>query len=420
MHIRFCPRFASTTVKRFSTSSRCLQFKQAQPQTPAADHIQLEAPASYISESHDPWFNLSYEDWLLRNTPHNQPVLFLYRNSPCVVIGRNQNPWKETSPRFLREESIPLVRRRSGGGTVYHDMGNTNFSIILPRLLFTRSHGAQLVARAVRSKLGISGCSVNERNDIVIKDGEREYKMSRFVHVGTLQGILTLFWGFTSLDQLTRLSSTGLIIMGQCLYHHLSQSLANLSSPALQAPFPKMKTKGVASHRSPVTTLNHHLPLSSKPIHHEDFVHAILNEFSQVYSSPNTPMKTHTVIKENIKENEVWKGYQELMEWEWQYGQTPEFSNNIEGNFSWGDLSVSLTSRHAVLTSLTFHLSPPLHSNPTTTAERQAFLDSLALSLIGKRYESLQEVEGAMGYEWDDEHWRDMGNQVLHWLRRSM
>ncbi|WVO12777.1 hypothetical protein L204_100385 [Cryptococcus depauperatus] len=368
MHIRFCPRFASTTVKRFSTSSRCLQFKQAQPQTPAADHIQLEAPASYISESHDPWFNLSYEDWLLRNTPHNQPVLFLYRNSPCVVIGRNQNPWKETSPRFLREESIPLVRRRSGGGTVYHDMGNTNFSIILPRLLFTRSHGAQLVARAVRSKLGISGCS------------------HRAYHHGTML---------------------------------ISSSLAELGK-SLKSSSPKMKTKGVASHRSPVTTLNHHLPLSSKPIHHEDFVHAILNEFSQVYSSPNTPMKTHTVIKENIKENEVWKGYQELMEWEWQYGQTPEFSNNIEGNFSWGDLSVSLTSRHAVLTSLTFHLSPPLHSNPTTTAERQAFLDSLALSLIGKRYESLQEVEGAMGYEWDDEHWRDMGNQVLHWLRRSM
>nr|ODN81240.1 lipoate-protein ligase A [Cryptococcus depauperatus CBS 7841] len=398
MHIRFCPRFASTTVKRFSTSSLCLQFKQAQPQTPAADHIQLEAPASYISESHDPWFNLSYEDWLLRNTPHNQPVLFLYRNSPCVVIGRNQNPWKETSPRFLREESIPLVRRRSGGGTVYHDIGNTNFSIILPRLLFTRSHGAQLVARAVRSKLGISGCSVNERNDIVIKDGERE-------NIDFVLGIYV--------------SGSAYKIIQHRAYHHgtmlISSSLAELGKSLKSS-----SASTFSSHRSPVTTLNHHLPLSSKPIHHEDFVHAILNEFSQAYSSPNTPMKTHTVIKENIKENEVWKGYQELMEWEWQYGQTPEFSNNIEGNFSWGDLSVSLTSRHAVLTSLTFHLSPSLHSNPTTTAERQAFLDSLALSLIGKRYESLQEVEGAMGYEWDDEHWRDMGNQVLHWLRRSM
>ena len=59
------------------------------------------------------------------------------------------------------------------------DMGNTNFSIILPRLLFTRAHGAQLVARAVRERLGIEGCSVNKRNDVVILDGEKEFKVLR-------------------------------------------------------------------------------------------------------------------------------------------------------------------------------------------------------------------------------------------------
>lgn len=84
-----------------------------------------------MSTSTDPWFNLSYEDWyarpachtdtrLLRNTPVSQPLLFIYRNAQCVVIGRNQNPWKETTPRQLLADGIPLVRRRSGGGTVYH------------------------------------------------------------------------------------------------------------------------------------------------------------------------------------------------------------------------------------------------------------------------------------------------------------
>lgn len=57
-------------------------------------------------------------------------------------------------------------------------MGNTNFSIMLPRLLFTRAHGAELVARAIRERLGISGCGVNKRNDVVIRDGEKEYKVS--------------------------------------------------------------------------------------------------------------------------------------------------------------------------------------------------------------------------------------------------
>lgn len=56
-------------------------------------------------------------------------------------------------------------------------MGNTNFSIILPRLLFTRAHGAELVARAVRDHLGISQCTVNERNDVIIKDGDRQLKI---------------------------------------------------------------------------------------------------------------------------------------------------------------------------------------------------------------------------------------------------
>jgi len=65
-------------------------------------------------------------------------------------------------------------------------MGNTNFSIILPRLLFTRAHGAELVARAIRERLGIEGCGVNKRNDVVIRDGKKELKV-----IGVLTGIVT-------------------------------------------------------------------------------------------------------------------------------------------------------------------------------------------------------------------------------------
>lgn len=62
---------------------------------------------------------------------------------------------------------------------MFHDMGNTNFSIILPRLLFTRAHGAELVAKAVRG-LGVEGCTVNARNDVIIRDGEKELKIGLF------------------------------------------------------------------------------------------------------------------------------------------------------------------------------------------------------------------------------------------------
>jgi lipoate-protein ligase A len=59
-------------------------------------------------------------------------------------------------------------------------MGNTNFSIILPRLLFTRNHGAELAAKAVRG-LGVEGCTVNSRNDVIVKDGVKELKISPFL-----------------------------------------------------------------------------------------------------------------------------------------------------------------------------------------------------------------------------------------------
>ncbi|KAJ8087136.1 hypothetical protein PM082_005964 [Marasmius tenuissimus] len=104
----------------------------------------------YISESTNPYFNLTFEDWLFRHKPAHQPLLLLYRDDPCVVIGRNQNPWKEVNFKALRSRSnVPFIRRRSGGGTVYHDLGNTNFSIHLPRTSFDRHATAQIVLRAL-------------------------------------------------------------------------------------------------------------------------------------------------------------------------------------------------------------------------------------------------------------------------------
>ncbi|KAL1411272.1 hypothetical protein Q8F55_002223 [Vanrija albida] len=143
----------------------------------ACESEKRQLPAAYVSTSTNPWFNLSYEDWLLRNTPVSQPLLFIYRNEQCVVIGRNQNPWKETTPRQLLADGIPLVRRRSGGGTVYHDMGNTNFSIMLPRVTFTRSGGANLVAKAIRERLDVPSCTVNSRNDVIVREGDKDLKV---------------------------------------------------------------------------------------------------------------------------------------------------------------------------------------------------------------------------------------------------
>jgi lipoate-protein ligase A len=90
-------------------------------------------------------------------------VLLLYRNSSCVIIGRNHNPWIEANFNELR---IPLIRRKSGGGTVYHDLGSTNYCVVMPRSEFKRSTSVTMVSQALE-QLDIPAL-VKSRYDIVI------------------------------------------------------------------------------------------------------------------------------------------------------------------------------------------------------------------------------------------------------------
>lgn len=173
---------------------------------------------------------------LFRHKSPEQPLLLLYRDDPCVVIGRNQNPWKEVNIRASRRTGIPFIRRHSGGGTVYHvrlitphvraqspcapeetdeagrgqDSGNTNFSIHLPRASFDRHATAQVILRAVRS-LGIDA-NVNDRNDICVgKDKIRcLYRVEVFSRKANKVRV------YTSQARPTRSSRTGHTTMARC------------------------------------------------------------------------------------------------------------------------------------------------------------------------------------------------------------
>lgn len=168
---------------------------------PARSHPATAAPSSrpfttqtllaqpvqiYRSTSTDPYLNLSIEHHLLQRSHPDSTVLFLCTNRPSVVIGRNQNPWLEVNLHLLRRglpplspsqaetqtqtrENVPvsLVRRRSGGGTVFHDGGNMNWTVICPPAVFDRDRHAEMVARALR-RLGVGRARVNERHDIVV------------------------------------------------------------------------------------------------------------------------------------------------------------------------------------------------------------------------------------------------------------
>lgn len=141
----------------------------------------------YSSQSDNPFLNLSIEHFLLQRTPENSTVLFFYVNRPCVVIGRNQNPWLEADLKLLAEpaslltladggpiplapgSTVDLVRRRSGGGAVFHDAGNINYCVVCPTDEFTRDKHVEMVVEALRRDN--PQARVNERHDIVLDQG---------------------------------------------------------------------------------------------------------------------------------------------------------------------------------------------------------------------------------------------------------
>lgn len=245
---------------------------------PASSFAQLASnPAAkhqiYISRSNDPYFNLSIEHFLLQKTPPDSNVLFLYTNRPSIVIGRNQNPWLEVNLRLLdaakRETSsehgpsalgdVLLVRRRSGGGTVFHDEGNVNYCVICPTADFTRDRHAEMVVRALRrwSDHGVNA-RVNERHDIVLDQGSWDLvdpngRIERDDTHRSLfqeQGAGPPLKISGSAYKLTRLRA---LHHGTCLLASPNLGLihAYLDSPA--RPF--LKARGVESVRSPVGNL---------------------------------------------------------------------------------------------------------------------------------------------------------------------
>ena len=215
----------------------------------------------YQSLSTDPYVNLSIEHFLLENTPSDSHVLFLYINRPCVVIGRNQNPWLESNLAALSDDGdgVLYVRRRSGGGTVYHDKGNVNYSVTSPRTTFTRNKHAELVARALQ-RVGAQSARVNDRHDIVLSlPGEKlERKISGSAF--KLTGHRALHHGTCLLD------SPSIHEMGRYL-----------RSPARAY----IKAKGVESVPSPVANVSWAVPGPSFPL--QTAMDRIMEEFVQFY-----------------------------------------------------------------------------------------------------------------------------------------
>jgi len=137
----------------------------------------------------DPWKNLAREEFLMGDCADDEAIFYLWQNAHTVVIGRNQNAWSECRLDLLESEGGRLARRSSGGGAVYHDLGNLNYSFIVPRPLYSMERQLGVVLAALRS-LGIDA-EFSGRNDLLLegrKFSGNAYQLTRHrgLHHGTL------------------------------------------------------------------------------------------------------------------------------------------------------------------------------------------------------------------------------------------
>ncbi|KAM0751615.1 Lipoyltransferase and lipoate-protein ligase [Meredithblackwellia eburnea MCA 4105] len=324
------------------------QFSFSRPHPSSTEPSKLANTSIYVSDSHNPFFNLAFEDWIFRKTDPSQIVLFMYRNTPSVIIGRNQNPWKEINLLKLKSLGIPFVRRKSGGGTVYHDLGNTNYCVFLPRTRFERKTNAEMVARALQ-RLDVPAY-VNDRNDICVDS--------------------------------FKVSGSAFKLVNSRAYHHgtmlLDARLGDLRG-VLGNSKSSMVTKGVASVPSPVKNIREW----SEEITHDLFVKAVADEFVNDYGGQ---LNLNLVDESELETNSYVQTVEaELRSWDWMYGQTPEFSHDITVRTPAGPMVFVIKSRHARIT------SAELGTAVLEPSWRRA-AEGLIRMLAGDRYGSLDDT----------------------------
>lgn len=257
----------------------------------------------------DPHKNLALEQVLLESCPEDSCILYLWQNQNTVVIGRNQNPWRECRLELLQQEQGVLARRLSGGGAVFHDVGNLNFTFLTTSEGYDLAKQMSVIAQACRS-LGIAAeCS--GRNDVLAEgrkfSGNAFYQsQGKAYHHGTL--LVNADFGK--------------------LQRYLSPSKA------------KMQAKGVSSVQSRVINLRELVPSLTC----DGMRQAMADAFSQVYGLHPTVLDPENFASEKLNALAAKNG-----SWEWLYGTTLPFSIACEQKFDWGELQLQLTVQSGVV-----------------------------------------------------------------------
>ncbi|MBR5735239.1 MAG: lipoate--protein ligase [Bacteroidales bacterium] len=257
---------------------------------------------SIIDNHTDPYWNLAAEEYLLEN--FDRPVFRLWRNAPAIIVGRNQNALAEINLGYAESHGLAVVRRMSGGGAVYHDLGNVNFTFIdacsrgeSTSEMFCRFTAPVIAALAM---LGVEA-RLEGRNDLMIA-GRKFSGNAICIHSGRVMQHGTMLFS-TSLDDM---------------------------AAALSSDTSKFSGRAVASNRSRVTNIQPHLPTPMSVTEFMDFVGKEIAKDAERYEYSREDLEAISRLADGKYRTEGWN-----------FAAGPAFSYSKTARFPCGTLSLT-------------------------------------------------------------------------------
>lgn len=300
-------------------------------------------------DEHDSAINLALEEYVLRQSIHGTDLVLFYINEPSIIIGRHQNTIEEINPAYVKEHNIHVVRRLSGGGAVYHDLGNLNFSFLTDYQSDNFTNFKRFTQPVVDclKKLGINA-ELSGRNDILI-NGRKVSGNAQYISQG-------------------RMVSHGTLLFNSDLSH---------VADALHVHESKIASKAIKSVRSRVANISEFL---DHPIEIEDFRELLLATYFEGQSEVvNYP------LSEKDWQNVLQLADERYCSWDWNYGKSPEFNVEKRRRFPSGEIDARINIKQGMIQSVKFYGDYFAEVDP----------EQLEKKLLGIRYETYS-IEAAL------------------------
>lgn len=292
-----------------------------------------------MGDSCNAWHNLAVEELLFDTLQDDTCIFYLWQNKNTVVIGRHQNAWKECRVRLLEEEDGYLVRRSSGGGAVFHDLGNLNFTFVVPRDQYDVHRQLDVIRRAVQ-EFGIA-TEFTGRNDLVITESGAKFSGNAF-----------------------RFSERVGMHHGTVLMNVDMQKLGRYLVPSKQ----KLKAKGIESVRSRVGNLVEYNADITIPL----LIDALKRAFIAEYGAADE-MQMSELPAERLSELD-----RKYDSWDFRLGNALPFDVTLENRFDWGGVTLELSLRDGMIS----------HAKVFSDAMDEVMIERIAPALFGVRFEN--------------------------------